>query len=192
VLDGRIVWSRQATGAAWHKGTFKHWLIHAGSDAELDRYLASWVSKHMHGYTGMLNFEAIGGRIIEVHLRFADQWPDLYGPGWVEALIGLYAKGCWTFADGARCDGYSLPLFARHGCRFRHPSIVQQEEIRALPGVTSLQITFHESKDADHHAMPPGGFRLGIVNCTDLAAGQAARRRLAQCFPEADIMLPED
>ena len=33
------------------------------------------------GYTGMVNFETIGGRIIEAHLRFADQWPDLYGGG---------------------------------------------------------------------------------------------------------------
>jgi hypothetical protein len=45
----------------------------------------------MPGYTGMLNFETIDARIIEVHMRFADQWPDLYGEGWVEALIGLYA-----------------------------------------------------------------------------------------------------
>jgi hypothetical protein len=35
--------------------------------------------------------------------------------------------------------------------------------------------------------MPPGGFRLGIVNCTDLAAGIAARRRLASAFPAALI-----
>jgi hypothetical protein len=30
----------------------------------------------------MVNLETIGGRIIEVHLRFADQWPDLYGARW--------------------------------------------------------------------------------------------------------------
>ena len=41
--------------------------------------------KHLAGYTGMLNLETIGGTIIEAHLRFADQWPDLYGPGWVDA-----------------------------------------------------------------------------------------------------------
>ena len=55
--------------------------------------------KHLRGYTGMANFETIGGRIIEAHLRFADQWPDLYGPGWVWAVIGLYAKGGWNYAD---------------------------------------------------------------------------------------------
>jgi hypothetical protein len=30
--------------------------------------------------------------------------------------------------------------------------------------------------------MPPGGFRLGIVNCLDLDAGRAARARLAEYF----------
>jgi hypothetical protein len=39
------------------------------------------------GYTGILNTETIGGRMIEVHLRMSDQWPDLYGAGWVDALV---------------------------------------------------------------------------------------------------------
>ena len=51
--------------------------------------------------------------------------------------------------------------------------------MRALPSVSSVQITFHENKPADQHAMPPGGFRLAIVNCWDLAAGIAAREMLA-------------
>ena len=45
----------------------------------------------------MLNLETIGGTIIEAHLRFADQWPDLYGPGWVDALVRLYEQGEWDF-----------------------------------------------------------------------------------------------
>jgi hypothetical protein len=51
------------------------------------------VHRHLGGYTGMLNVETIGGTIIEAHLRFADQWPDLYGAGWVEAVVGLYEHG---------------------------------------------------------------------------------------------------
>ena len=47
----------------------------------------------------MANFETIGGRIIEVHLRFADQWPDLYGTGWVDALIAPLCDGAWRFDD---------------------------------------------------------------------------------------------
>jgi hypothetical protein len=47
-----------------------------------------------------------------------------------------------------------------------------------MPGVSSVQITFHEDKAPEHHAMPPGGFRLAIVNSLTLEAGQAGRERL--------------
>ena len=43
-----------------------------------------------------------------------------------------------------------------------------------MPGVSSVQITFHEDRAPEHHAMPPGGFRLAIVNAHSLAAGHAA------------------
>jgi hypothetical protein len=51
-----------------------------------------------------------------------------------------------------------------------------------MPGVSSVQITFHEDKAPDLHAMPPGGFRLAIVNAHTLAAGQAGRERLRHWF----------
>jgi hypothetical protein len=38
--------------------------------------------------------------------------------------------------------------------------------------------TFHEDWDPERHAMPPGGFRLAIINCWDRAVGLAARERL--------------
>ena len=76
----------------------------------------------MEGYTGMMNFETMGGTIIEAHLRFADQWCDLYGEGWVEALVRLYAEGRWDFEDTHRSDGFSVPLFARHGHGYAPPA----------------------------------------------------------------------
>lgn len=36
--------------------------------------------------------------------------------------------------------------------------------------------------------MPPGGFRLGIVNATGLDSATAARRHLPRAFPAADIL----
>ena len=191
VEDGMVRWSRHATGIPWDNGMFKYWTIHAKAKPELEQYLADWVTRHMTGYTGMMNFETIGGRIIEAHLRFADQWCDLYGAGWVEALVRLYQHGSWNFADAERRDGYSVPLFARHGNGFKHPTAEIQQRVRSMPHVNSLQITFHETKNPADHPMPPGGFRLGIVNCTDLAAGENARRELAKAFPQGQIMLPE-
>ena len=45
----------------------------------VEDWCGAWCRQHLKGYTGLVNLETIGGRIIEVHLRFADQWPDLYG-----------------------------------------------------------------------------------------------------------------
>ena len=191
VREGCVVWSRHATGLAWAHGMFKHWTIHAGVMPTLQAYLSGWVEAHMGRYTGMMNFETIGGRIIEVHLRFADQWCDLYGTGWVAALVRLYEQGVWKFDDCQRRDGFSVPLFAAHGNGFRHPSSELQARIRSLSHISSLQVTFHENKAPSDHAMPPGGFRLGIINCTDLAAGLAARLELAGAFPAELVILPE-
>ena len=51
-----------------------------------------------------------------------------------------------------------------------------------MPQVTSVQITFHEDRPAAEHAMPPGGFRLAVINSLDLEAGRAARAALAAVF----------
>ena len=93
IVNGNAVWWRHATGATAPGGTFDYWHIHAEAMPAIEDWCGAWASKHLAGYTGMVNFETIGSRIIEAHLRFADQWPDLYGPGWVEALVRLYAKG---------------------------------------------------------------------------------------------------
>lgn len=188
VVDGRVMWGRQAIGVPGIEGTFKYWRILAVGDVDLDRYLSSWVFEHLNGYTGMLNLETIGGRIIEAHLRFADQWPDLYGMGWVQALVTLYAEQRWVFTHEPSCDGFSVPLFARHGHSFMHPSSSVQAAVLATPGITSLQISFHENIPPAHHAMPPGGFRLCIINCVDLAAGLRARNELAKHFHGAEFI----
>jgi hypothetical protein len=54
--------------------------------------------------------------------------------------------------------------------------------LRATRGVSSIQITFHAGKSPKAHAMPPGGFRLAVVNCWDLSAGLDARQKLALLF----------
>jgi hypothetical protein len=191
VRGGEMLWCRQATGLPAAEGMFRHWTIHAQGRPNLTERLAAWIARHMQGYTGMMNFETIDGTIIEAHLRFADQWCDLYGEGWVEALVELYAEGRWDFADADRRDGYSVPLFALHGHSYRHPPAQLQAGIRAMRHVKSLQITFHEGKAPEDHAMPPGGFRLAVINATNLDAARLARRKLADAYSPALIIDPE-
>jgi hypothetical protein len=182
IVDGEPGWWRHATGAPGPEGTFDYWTVHADADPALEGYCGAWTRKHLRGYTGMINVETIGGRMIEVHLRLSDQWPDLYGAGWVESLVRLYAERRWDYADFDRREGFSVVLFGPHGKRYRHPPPELVARVRRMPGVSSVQIPFHEDKPPEQHAMPPGGFRLAIVNCWDLAAGRAARELLRAHF----------
>jgi hypothetical protein len=93
-------------------------------------------------------------------------------------VVRLHVTGEWVYPDSDRTDGFSVVLFGPHGPRYRHPPAAVIDEVLAVPGVSSVQITFHEDKAPEHHAMPPGGFRLAIVNATTLSAGEAGRRKL--------------
>ena len=47
---------------------------------------------------------------------------------------------------------------------------------------SSVQITFHEDMEPERHAMPPGGFRLAVLNAWDLQSGVAGRELLRSHF----------
>jgi hypothetical protein len=179
LVDGEPCWWRHTTGRSLGEGVFDYWTIDAEGRPELERDCGDWLRRNLKAYTGAANLETIDGRIIEAHLRFADQWPDLYGHGWLEAIVRLYAEGTWDYADLERRDGYSVVLFGAHGVPYRMPEVAVVDEIRARPGVTSVQITFRADLAPELHAMPPGGFRLAIVNCVDLDVGLRAREDLA-------------
>jgi hypothetical protein len=182
VVNGTPRWWRHATGKPGRGGMFDYWIVHAAGHDDVEQRCGAWIARHLDGYTGMLNLETIGGTIIEVHLRLSDQWPDLYGAGWVDALVRLYRDRAWRFEDHHRRDGYSVALFGRKGPRYRHPPDEVVQELLRRPGVSSVQITFIEGRAPSRHAMPPGGFRLAVVNCWDLDVGFAVREELRALF----------
>jgi hypothetical protein len=181
VVGGEPVWWKHAVGSPLGDGAFDRWMVAAEARPALEAYCGEWIRRHLAGYTGMLNLESIGGRIIECHLRLADQWVDLHGPGWMTSVVELYAAGLWRFPGERRRDGHSVVLFGEHGYWHRIDDGVV-EGLRRRPGISSVQITFHPDRSPERHAMPPGGFRLAVVNCWDLAAGLAAREELAEAF----------
>ena len=75
-----------------------------------------------------------------------------------------------------------MVLFGAHGVPYSYPPAALVDEIAARDGITSVQITFHQNLPPEQHAMPPGGFRLAIVNCWSLEAGLRAREDLALSF----------
>jgi hypothetical protein len=189
VVDGEPAWWRHTRGAARGDGTFDYWAVLAEPLPAVEVAAGAWLRRHLGGYSGFVNVETIGGTIIEAHLRFADQWVDLYGAGWLDAVVGLYADGGWRFAGDARRAGYSVVLFGRHGIRWT----VEADAVSALrrvAGVSSIQVTFHPDRPPERHAMPPGGFRLAIVNSWDLTTGLLVRERLARLFHPAGEARP--
>ena len=178
LIRGEPRWCRHTRGIPGPGGTFDYWIVETGARPELESYSREWISHFLPDYTGMLNIETIGGRIIEVHLRFSDQWPDLYGERWRESVVDLYQNHQWRFADAERAEGYSVILFGPHGVRYSRPPIERLRAYKATAGVSSLQITFSEYRAPSAHAMPPGGFRLAVINCTSLDAGLQLRSEL--------------
>lgn len=185
VVDGRPRWWCHAQGHALPGGMFDYWTVHARPDSCLNRSLGRWIGHHLPGFTGIVNFETIGGKIIECHLRMgSEQWVDLNGPGWLHSVVRLYVTGRWEFSTRAR-TGYSAALFGQHGVAYTiDPASVQA--LRRRPEISSIQITFNEDRPREYHAMPPGGFRLAIVNSWDLAAALAVRRSLRRLFGECE------
>ncbi|KAF9569922.1 hypothetical protein EC968_002447 [Mortierella alpina] len=179
VVEGRIVWWRHTTGVPTYRGMFDYWHIHAKPMPEIEAYCGAWTQKHLSDYTGIVNFETIGGKIIEAHLRLTDQWPDLYGPGWLDAVVRLYGEKRWVFDDSGRVDGYSVVVYVPHGRqRYLYPSVESMDQVLAEPGIKSVQLSFYADRDASQHHMPPGGFRLAVINATSLEAGFKAREMI--------------
>lgn len=190
VIDGKIRWSRHATGKPFRDGMFCFWTIHANFDASLQGVLNDFVRRYLQTYRGLVNFETIGGRIIEVHLRFADQWCDLYGQNWINSVVGVYQKGLWNFSEEVKTDSYSIPLFADERFSYDAPSATLQAEVRMQEGISSLQITFDPEKPTLDHARPPGGFRLALINAWSFDAGLAAIEKIAQAYPRDRLIMP--
>jgi hypothetical protein len=177
---GEIVWCRHTTGVASAEGMFDYWTVHAEPNPALDEYLGAWVARNLAGFTGIANIETIGGRIIECHLRMSEQWLDLNGKDWLAAVVELYTGGVWRFSEAPR-TGYSVVLFGAHGVDWQ----IDRARVRALletKDVSSIQITFDDTISREAHAMPPGGFRLAIVNCWDLKTGKWVRAQLKELF----------
>lgn len=185
IFGGCIVWHSHTRGHPLEEGTFDRWEVNVEYDNSLIRYLHDFVRQHLHGFDGPINIETIGGKIIEMHLRFADQWPDLYPPFFMEAVVML-RSGKFTLSSDAfkvQAKGYSVILFARR--RRNHWKKPPEREIQSLLrlyNISSIQLPFDEWQPAEQHSMPPGGFRLAILNGFTLEECLRAREDLKECF----------
>lgn len=73
VVAGKPVWFSHSIGIPGPRHTFDYWEVNTAAEDYVQANLAAFVEAHLSEYTSMLNVESIGGKIIEIHLRFTSQ-----------------------------------------------------------------------------------------------------------------------
>ncbi|KAI9927585.1 hypothetical protein MW887_003204 [Aspergillus wentii] len=183
VVSGKPVWFSHTRGFPGPDQTWDYWEINIQIGGGLEEYITGFIEKHLSGYTGMLNMETIGGKIIEVHLRLSPQWADVYGSWFLTSLVDLYCGEGWTgpsFTESKMQTGYSVVLFddveyAKVGTALTLDYLRQME---AAFGVSSITIGYNAAMPLETYFYPPGGFRIAWINGFDLDKCKLARRTL--------------
>jgi hypothetical protein len=155
------------------------------------KYIADFVETHLAGYTGMLNVETIDGKIIELHLWFSPQWPNLYGSWFTSSLVDLYCGKGWTgplTSMSTTPVGYSVPLrddeeYAETG------TILAENTLRRLESmfnVESITMQYSREKPLESTPRPLGGCRIAWVSGYDLARCKLTRSALQAYLHQLD------
>ncbi|KAL2856471.1 hypothetical protein BJY01DRAFT_263519 [Aspergillus pseudoustus] len=204
VLAGKPVWFSHARGTPGPQQTFDYWEVNVSVDPSVQAYIATFVKTHLAEYTGMLNMETIGGKIIEIHLRFSPQWPDLYGSWFLPSIVDLYSGKRWTGPSNMEIYqtkktrvGYSVVLFdeekyASVGATLPDSALRQLE---TMFSVESITLWYNPKMPLETYPRPPGGFRVAWINGFDLAQCELAREVLRNylhlLFEKKDVSLDQ-
>src|SRR5579871_4479916 len=94
LVGGAPRWWSHTEGRRLPGGRFDYWTVLGRPLPRLEAYCRRWIRRHLRGFTGIVNFESISGKIIECHLRMSEQWIDLHGPGrWSASWTSTHAAG---------------------------------------------------------------------------------------------------
>lgn len=170
IIDGELIWVCHAEGFPFFNlpGTFDYWEIKPNDILDVCILIIDWVRAHLSDYTGMLNIETIGDKIIEVHLRFSPQFIDLYPDDFLKAVVKLYDKKKWNF-DNQRTQGYSLVLFATEYIK-NFKLLEKPNAILSIQDCTKGNLV-----DA---SQPIGGVRLAVINSRNFKEASQYRRNI--------------
>ncbi|KAH3203255.1 hypothetical protein KXW62_007522 [Aspergillus fumigatus] len=164
-------------------------------EPSLEKYITDFVEPHLAGYTGMMNVETIGGKIIEVHLRFSPQWPNMYGSWFIASLVDLYCGKGWTGPSASKIAspvGYSVPLwddekYAETGTTLTENAVRRLESMFNVESIVeSITMQYGQEKPLESTPRASGGFRIAWANGYDLARCKLARSALQAYLHQLD------
>jgi len=175
LLDGEVVWSYSMSGQKDKNGSFTHWYFSKG----LHQNEIKWIQEHLNDFTGIVNVESIGAKIIEVHLRCSTQFVDFYGDDFIPSMIKLYDEKAWN-KSSENIPGYSFVVrVAKDQCspdKTLHLNFDSTDEVK-------VHYTIAENKPLSSFADNDlNTYRIAIVN----GENEVLCRKTAQAI-EADI-----
>ena len=170
IINGELIWVCHAEGFPFTNlpGTFDYWEIKPNDILDICILIIDWVRLYLPTYTGMLNIETIGDKIIEVHLRLSPQFIDLYPADFLKAVVKLYDKRLWEF-DNIRETGYSLVLFATEYIK----NFKLLEKPREIMSIQDCTIG-----DLVSASQPIGGVRLAVINSRNFKEASKYRKNV--------------
>ena len=153
----------------------------------LHKHILHWLEKNVHhDFYGVVNFEIIGDKIIEVQFRMSWQFLSLYGEKIVRNIIKLYEEKKWTkpaFQSFQHPEGYSVPMWFDAYKKFE----IDQEKLDTIlrekvHGVSEIHLDYDPKLKKSDYFNPPKSFRLGFINCDDLTHGFDIAKQIKECY----------
>lgn len=180
VVAGKPVWFSHTIGVPGPYQTFDYWEVNATAEDDVQTNITIFIETHLNEHTGMLNVESIGGKIIEIHLRFTAQWPDLYGSRFLPSVVDLYCGKGWTGPETSEQMAYSVPLFDDEKYAVISSSILSDtiQKMEKAFHLSSIVVEYDPTVPLESWPRPSGGFRIATINGFDLERCKSARHML--------------
>ncbi|MDO8511370.1 MAG: hypothetical protein Q7S55_04340 [Nanoarchaeota archaeon] len=152
------------------KGVFDSWES-LNPENNVKTYVQNWLEKYLGDYTGCVNVETLGSKIIECHLRSGDL--DKFGNfDLMQNITNIYAGKTWNFKDEL-APFFLYPVWGEHGKKY----ILDQAVIQQV----RQNLDFCQIEDpTTYYANPAGGVRIALLGSYDQKKCREGRKVLEE------------
>ena len=175
ILNGKIKWYCCFKGYPSKQGMFDYW--ETLPNYRISFYIYKWISIHLKNYTGCINIETIGGKIIECHLRMGDI-NQLHSLCLFKEIIKLYEKKEWSLKKLIIPKIYLVPIFVPYNTiiNITHKEIIDICNI--VDPNEEYIYTYQKDPPQTKSINPPGGVRIANINTICLKHGLDVRKKI--------------
>jgi len=180
LVNGDIKWMQTWIShkhSSMSPGVFARWSTQEASPAS-ERNVENWISSNLQEFTGMVNLETIGGKVIECHLRVGDA---LYmgDPDLLQAIVDLYSTGEWNFNCTLK-DFHMFPIWVARNQSSRWPSNEAREEIMGI--VKESADVYLVEVDDDWPGDPVHFLRVMFLGFEEYSKGKEVSEKITKLF----------